>query len=87
MKEDEHVTHSPSQEINLAILRNVAVSVLNLLTPPERRKESRPAEMLRHSFHPFKLLKQLQTLGHPYFKDVLILWWQSLHSKRWCPGM
>lgn len=62
MKEDAHVTHSPPQEISLAILRNVAVSVLNLLTPPKRRKESRPAEMLRHSFHPMKLLKHLQTL-------------------------
>jgi predicted transposase YbfD/YdcC len=62
MKEDEHVTHSPPQETALAIFRNVAVSVLNLLTPPKRRKESRPTEMLRHSFNPAKLLKQLQTL-------------------------
>lgn len=62
MKEDEHVTHSPQQETSLAILRNVTVSILNLLTPPKRRKESRPVEMLRHCFNPLKLLKQLKTL-------------------------
>lgn len=62
MKEDEHVTHSPAQETALAIFRNVAVSVLNLLTPPKRRKESRPVEMLRYAAKPSRLLKQLQTL-------------------------
>jgi predicted transposase YbfD/YdcC len=62
MKEDEHVTYSPPQETALAIFRNVAVSVLNLLTPPERRKESRPVEMLRHAAKPGMLLKRLKTL-------------------------
>ena len=62
MKEDEHVTHSPPQETALAIFRNVAVSVLNLLTPPKQRKESRPVEMLRYASKPKKLLKMLQAL-------------------------
>jgi hypothetical protein len=62
LKEDDHVTHSPQQEISLAILRNVVVSALNLLTPPKKRRESRPAEMLRHCLKPLKLLEQLKTL-------------------------
>jgi predicted transposase YbfD/YdcC len=62
LKEDEHVTHSPEQETALAIFRNVAVSVLNLLTPPKNRKESRPAQMLRHAANTLKLLKQLHSL-------------------------
>lgn len=62
LKEDDHVTHSPEQETTLAIFRNVAVSALNLLTPPKRRKESRPVEMLRYASKPLRLLKRLQTL-------------------------
>lgn len=62
MKEDEHLTHSPEQETCLAIFRNVVVSALNLLTPPKRRKESRPVEMLRYCLNPLDILKQLKTL-------------------------
>lgn len=62
LKEDAHVTHSPNQETGLAIFRNVAVSVLNLLTPPKRRKENRPIEMLRYAFNPLGLLERLKKL-------------------------
>lgn len=62
LKEDAHVTHSTNQETGLAIFRNVVVSVLNRLTPPKRRKENRPVQMLRYAFNPLKLLEHLKKL-------------------------
>ena len=62
MKEDAHVLYSPEQGKSLAILRNVVVSVLNLFTPPKKRKISRPMEFLEHGAHPLKALKRLASL-------------------------
>lgn len=62
MKEDQHYTTSPEQETSLAILRNVIVSILNLSTPPLKRKISRPIEFLRNCLRPVKALKILLSL-------------------------
>jgi predicted transposase YbfD/YdcC len=61
-KEDDHYTRSPLQETALAVFRNVAVSVLNLNTPPEQRKITRPVEMLGYCCNPLKLLEILNTV-------------------------
>jgi hypothetical protein len=61
LKEDQHYTRSTNQESCLAIFRNVAVSVLNLMTPPEKRKISRPLELLRNCIHPMKALTLLRS--------------------------
>jgi hypothetical protein len=62
LKEDEHCTWSPEQETSLAILRNVVVSSLNLLTPPQKRKMSRPIELLRNCIRPIRALRMLRSL-------------------------
>jgi len=61
-KEDDHYTTSPPQETSLAILRNVVVSALNLLTPPKRRKINRPIELLSYLTNPLKALRLLKNL-------------------------
>jgi predicted transposase YbfD/YdcC len=61
-KEDDHYTISPPQETSLAILRNVVVSVLNLLTPPKQRKINRPIELISYLANPLKGIQQLKKL-------------------------
>jgi len=61
-KEDDHYTTSPLQETSLAILRNVVVSALNLLTPPKQRKLSRPVELISYITHPLKAIQQMKTI-------------------------
>jgi len=60
LKEDAHYSKNPTQGVSLAILRNAAVSILNKMTPPNKRKISRPLQAIHFLTHPLQTLKELQ---------------------------
>lgn len=62
LKEDAHYTTFPQGGCCLAILRNAVVSILNQITPPRRRKVSRPIELLGYCAHPKKALTLLHAI-------------------------
>jgi hypothetical protein len=59
LKEDIHRTKFPALGTTLAILRNGVVSILNRITPPKRRKCSRPIQLLALQAHPLSTLQRL----------------------------
>jgi hypothetical protein len=59
-QEDAHRSKSPNQGHAMAILRNAVVSLLNIMTPPQKRKVSRPRQAIRFSVNPLSALYMLQ---------------------------
>lgn len=59
LREDAHRANSTRLGTVLAILRNGVVSILNRLTPPGRRKRSRPLQLLALQAHPRRTLQRL----------------------------
>jgi predicted transposase YbfD/YdcC len=59
LKEDMYQGKQAGLIETLTILRNGVVTLLNQLTPPKNRKESRPAQMIAFSHKPKQLLQRL----------------------------
>lgn len=60
LQEDAHRSKFPNQGHALAILRNAVVSVLNKVTPPAKRKISRPLQAIQLAINPLRALHMLQ---------------------------
>lgn len=58
-QEDAHRSKSPNQGHAMAILRNTVVSLLNILTPPEKRKLSRPLQAIQFLLNPLSTINML----------------------------